>query len=154
MKISAEVIWMPERSLCIRWYSADHGLGALHEAQHLGVDEAADEQIGVAEAVEADQRPHPVVGVAGELDHLAAEACSSASAGICSTSMREGEAGTGQDAARAVEDDGLGQRAQGRLGVDHLAQPRSLKSRLALSRLRSAAIASASARMFSLCSCR
>ena len=70
-KISAEVIWMPDRSRSSRRYSPTTLLRALHEAQHVGIDEPADEQIGVAEAVEPDQRPHPVVGVAGERHDLA-----------------------------------------------------------------------------------
>ena len=63
---------MPERLALHPLILGDHWLGALHEAQHLGVDEAADEQVGVAEAVEPDQGADPVVGVAGQHDHVAA----------------------------------------------------------------------------------
>ena len=122
MNRRAEVIWMPERPLSSCWYSADDRLGALHEVEHVGVDEAPDEEIGVAEAVEADQRPHPVVGVAGEGDHLARLSLLDGGLGQRLDLEGEDEPGMGQDAAGTVEDDGLGERAQGGLGVDDLAQ--------------------------------
>ena len=124
MKIRADVIWMP-RALALHPLILGHyGLSALHVAKHLGVDEAADEQVGVAEPVEPDQGADAVLGVAGQLDHVARERLLQRVRRDLLGFHGEGEPGAGENAARAVEHHGLGQRPQGCLGVDHLAQPR------------------------------
>ena len=96
----------------------DHLAGPVHVVEHPGVDEAADEQIGVDEVVEPHQRAHPVVGIAGQHHDVAVARLLEDRRRQALHLEHEAEAGAGDHLAVALEDDRLGQRAQRGLGVE------------------------------------
>ena len=101
----------------------DDRLRALDVAQHLGVDEAADDQVGVVEVLEPDDGAHAVAGVAGLGDDVARLGALDVVGGDRLQRQREAEAGLGQHVAARVEHHGLVQHAQPGLELDHLLQP-------------------------------
>ena len=102
----------------------DHLAGPVHVVEHAGVDEPADEQIGVDEVVEPDQRPHPVVGIAGQHDHVALARLVQGRGRQPLELEHVAEPGAGEHLAVALEHDRLGQRAERRLGVEQALEHR------------------------------
>lgn len=100
----------------------DRPLGVLHMGQHLRVDEASDEKVGVAESVEADEGPDPVVVVARYHGDIAGARTLHRPFGDGLELEREGEAAARENAPGAVENHRLGKVAERRLRLHHLGE--------------------------------
>ena len=94
----------------------DGVLGALHIPHRAGVHEAPDEQIGVDEHLEANQRAHPVIGIAGEDDHLAVVGLVHRLERNALQEKRKGQPRAPEHAPVAAKHHDLGQRPERRLG--------------------------------------
>src|SRR6185312_2065880 len=101
----------------------DGALRLFYVVEHYRVDETPDIEIGIAEAIEPDERADPVVGVAGHDGDVAV-------AGLIERPLRhrlefecETEAAARENAALTGEHHRLRERAQSRLGVDDTIEP-------------------------------
>ena len=129
-------------------------VGEFDVLEDSGFDEAADQQVSVGEAVQLDQGTHPVLRAAGQDNDLARGGLLQIPAQQPFQFQGQTEPRAGQGAAVAVHHHGLGKGTQARLGRKYLVKAHRLRIKKGASRLRSLAIAKASARMFCWCSCR